>query len=133
MTRRRSVSVEREKGFEPSTSTLARWSDGKNPRENSHVSVTGPVVPGHIGTHLGHSGVGERVGGSGSPPELRAFAAGDPIRVVDGRAKGDRGVIRSRAELVFGGEPMWIVDLARVGGERRTIRASYLVPDAGAP
>lgn len=57
------VSVEREKGFEPSTSTLARWRPFlralENKREERRVrDLTGPP-----GTAVGHQGVGRWVGG----------------------------------------------------------------------
>ena len=54
--------LEREKGFEPSTSTLARWCSARSvPKKRpSRRAKRDPIGP--FGTSIGHRGVGERVG-----------------------------------------------------------------------
>ncbi len=62
MTERTELSVEREKGFEPSTSTLARWQRLCGSQENRHDrAVTGRLdLP--LDASSGYRRVGEGVG-----------------------------------------------------------------------
>ena len=62
--RGRELSIEREKGFEPSTSTLARWWQRANWPDFPANTPTGGCVAGQKHTSSGHLRVGGRVGGS---------------------------------------------------------------------
>ncbi len=58
---------------------------------------------------------------------VRALAAGVPVRVTGGLAKGKSGVIRERVRWDWEpDEPLWAVDLTDFG--LRVIRATYLEP-----
>lgn len=56
------VSVEREKGFEPSTSTLARWERDSGAHANRAIQLRVRVSAGLFRPLIGHRGVGRGVG-----------------------------------------------------------------------
>jgi len=66
---RRHVSVEREKGFEPSTSTLARWVSFLLGLVNRRLGRSQGALARPSWTLVGHRGVGRRVGGGHQPPD----------------------------------------------------------------
>ena len=59
------------------------------------------------------------------PPDV--YTKGQAVEVTNGLAAGLRGVVVGRAEVLFGGLPMFLVDLGETLAVR-TIRVDYLRP-----